>query len=210
LGAETRRRAAGLRTCHYLFETRNDVELVPVPAAVVTEIGPFLAPDGTTAVICWSETTLNVVATVALNFTLVAPVKFAPLMVTVVPTGPLVGLNPLTVGAAVGGAVTVNAAELVAVPPEVVTEIGPLVAPLGTVAVIWVLLTTLYAAPVPLNVTLDAPVKPLPVTVTLVPGGPEAGLKPLIDGAVTVELPQPGSVNDPMRVSQSSSAFVVG
>jgi hypothetical protein len=185
--------------------------LVPVPAAVVIEIGPVFAPDGTAAAIWWSETTLNVVAAVEPNVTVVAPVKFAPLIVTVVPTGPLVGVNPLTVGGEAGGAVTENAVEVVAVPPEVVTEIGPLVAPLGTVAVICVSLATLYAAAwVPLNLTLDAPVNPPPVIVTLVPGGPDPGLKPLIDGAVTVELPQPGSVNDPMRVSQSSSAFVVG
>jgi hypothetical protein len=37
-----------------------------------------------------------------------------------------------------GSAVTVNEAELVAVPPGVVTEIGPVVAPLGTVAVMLV------------------------------------------------------------------------
>src|SRR3954451_529948 len=104
--AETRRRAAGLRRSGYLFDTRNDAELVPVPADVVTEIGPFLAPEGTRAVICWSETTLPVVAAVVLNFTVVAPVKFGPLVVAVVPTGPLAGVNPLTLGTAVGGAVT--------------------------------------------------------------------------------------------------------
>jgi hypothetical protein len=35
-------------------------------------------------------------------------------------------------------AVTVKLSELVAVPPGVMTEIGPVVAPAGTVAVIWV------------------------------------------------------------------------
>ena len=50
-------------------------------------------------------------------------------MLTLEPTVPLPGLVPLISGA-VG--VTVNESVLVAVPLEVVTEIGPLAAPLGT------------------------------------------------------------------------------
>ena len=68
------------------------------------------------------------------NLTLVAPAKPVPVIDTLVPTGPLVGVNELIVG----GGVTVNEAELVAVPPGVATEIGPLVAPLGTAAVMLV------------------------------------------------------------------------
>jgi len=55
-------------------------------------------------------------------------------------------------------------------------------------------------------------VNPVPVTVTDVPTGPLDGENPLIvgaDGGVTVPL-QPGSWNEPIRVSQLSSAFVVG
>ena len=70
-------------------------------------------------------------ALVPLNVTTVAPVKFAPLIVTLMPTGPLVGVKLVIVGAL---AVTVNAAALVAVPAGVVTLIGPLVAPAGTIA----------------------------------------------------------------------------
>ena len=66
-----------------------------------------------------------------LNRTAVAPVKLVPLIVTLVPTGPLVGVKLVIVG---GPAVTVKALALVAVPPEVVTLIGPVVAPAGTVA----------------------------------------------------------------------------
>ena len=44
----------------------------------------------------------------------------------------------------------------------------------------------------PLNVTAVAPLKPVPATVTGVPTGPEAGLRPLTvggeGGAVTVKL----------------------
>ena len=65
-----------------------------------------------------------------LNATAVAAVKFVPLIVTLVPTRPLVGVKPLIVG----GFTTVNALLLVAVPPGVVTLTGPVVAPAGTVA----------------------------------------------------------------------------
>jgi len=69
-------------------------------------------------------------ALTALKVTEVAPLKFVPLMVTVVPTGPVVGAKPVIVG----GLTTVNALELVAVPPGVVTLSGPDLAPAGTVA----------------------------------------------------------------------------
>jgi hypothetical protein len=51
-------------------------------------------------------------------------------IVTAVPGGPLDGVNPLIVG---GGLVTVKLPLLVAVPFGVVTLIGPLLAPVGTV-----------------------------------------------------------------------------
>jgi hypothetical protein len=92
------------------------------------EIGPVVAPVGTVAVTCVSEFTLNVAET-PLNVTLVAPVKPIPMIVTEVPTGPLVGLNLVMAG------VTVNVPELDAVPPTVVMPILPVLAPLGTVAV---------------------------------------------------------------------------
>ena len=69
-----------------------------------------------------------------LKATRCAPVKLLPLIVTLVPTGPLVGLKPLIVGAGRHGEVA-GAGRPAA---RVVTVIGPLVAPLGTVAVICV------------------------------------------------------------------------
>jgi len=74
-----------------------------------------------------------------LSLTLVAPVKPVPVSVTAVPTGPAVGENEARVG---GDAVTVKVALLAAVPPEVVTDHVPLVAPPGTIAVICVAETT--------------------------------------------------------------------
>jgi hypothetical protein len=52
------------------------------------------------------------------------------MIVTLVPTGPLVGVKLVIVGAL---AVTVKLLALAAVPPDVVTLIAPVVAPAGTV-----------------------------------------------------------------------------
>ena len=76
-----------------------------------------------------SEFTVKLALT-PLNVTPLAPVKLVPLMVTLVPTGPLVGVKPVIVGALV----TVKLLPLVAVPPGVVTLIVPVVALVGTVA----------------------------------------------------------------------------
>ena len=67
-------------------------------------------------------------AVAPLNVTAVAPVKFAPVIVTLVPAGPLVGVKLVIIGA------TEKFVALVAVPPGVVTPSGPVVAPVGTVA----------------------------------------------------------------------------
>ena len=75
---------------------------------------------------------MKVVAAAVLKVTAVAPVKLVPVMTTLVPTGPLVGLKLVIVGEPMA----VKLLALVAVPPGVVTAIGPVVAPLGTVAVI--------------------------------------------------------------------------
>jgi hypothetical protein len=84
-------------------------------------------------------------AEVPLNFTAVAPVRFAPLMATLVPGAPLAGVKLVIRGA------TVKLVALVAVPPGVVTLIGPVVAFAGTAAVICVLLLTMNVAASPLN-----------------------------------------------------------
>ena len=110
-----------------------------VPPAVVTLIGPLLAPlsasSGTVALIWASESTVNEAETPS-KVTAVAPVKFAPVIVTLVPACPTPGVKELMSGGEGKAAVTVKLLELFAVPPAVVTLIGPVVAPLGTVAVI--------------------------------------------------------------------------
>ena len=69
-------------------------------------------------------------AALPLNSTAVAPLKFVPVIVTLAPTAPLVGVKLAIVGAGM----TVKLAALIAVPPSVVTLTGPVVAPAGTVA----------------------------------------------------------------------------
>jgi hypothetical protein len=160
------------------------VALAPLGVVTVTFTVPV--PAGLTAVIEVAELTVKLVAAVVPNCTAVAPVKPVPVTVTLLPpaVGPLVGLMPVTVGAAL----YVNwSAELVAlVPPEVVTVTFTVPVPAGLTAVIEVadLTVKLVAAVVP-NCTAVAPMKPVPVTVTLLPPavGPLVGLMPITVGA---------------------------
>jgi len=134
--------------------TMNELALLPVPPAVVTLTAPVVAPFGSGAVIWLSLSTVKVRAAVPLNFTCVVPVKADPLMTTLAPTAPDVGLKPLTVGAMV----TVKALGLVPVPAAVVTETLPVVAPLGTVAAIELSVQFAIAlATAPLNDTVLEP-----------------------------------------------------
>lgn len=121
------------------------------------------------------------VALVSANLTLLTFERLVPVITTEVPTGPLVGEKDEMVGAAVG--VTSKLVELVAVFGGLTTEIGPSVAPDGTVAVICVSEFTANVASVPLNSTRFAPVNPLPVITTEVPTGPLVGLNEVIAGA---------------------------
>src|ERR687895_611342 len=124
--------------------------LLPTPPTVTTT-GPVVAPLGTGAVI---EVALQLlgVAAVPLNVTVLVPCglpKLDPVIVTDVPTAPEVGFKLLITGA-VEVVVTVNFTPLLATPPTVTTT-GPVVAPLGTAAVIDVALQLLGVAAVPLN-----------------------------------------------------------
>ena len=114
------------------------------------------------------------------NLTLVAPVKLVPVITTLSPFLADVGVNEMIVGAGI----KVNPV-LVAAPPGVVTPTLP-EAPAPTVAVIWVALFTVNeVAAVPPKVTVVAPVKLVPVMVTLVPAMPDIGVNEVIVGAET-------------------------
>ena len=113
-----------------------------------------------------------------LNVTVLAPSKLVPLIWTLVPTGPLAGPKSVMVG------VTRKLPVLLAEPLGVVTPIGPLVAPVGTVAWMAVAEVTEKLAFVPLKVTELAPSKPVPLIWMLVPTGALAGAKSEIVGGV--------------------------
>jgi len=76
--------------------------------------------------------------------------KWVPVMVTEIPTGPIVGSKLVIVG----GTVTVKELLLVAVEPPTVTVILPVLAPLGTVTTSWVVVAVETVATVPLNLTV--------------------------------------------------------
>jgi hypothetical protein len=103
--------------------------------------------------------------------------KFAPAIVTEVPTGPLLGVKLVIVG---GGGGTVNGTALLATPPTV-TMTFPVVAPVGTSTVMLAAVQLLAVpAETPLNVTVLVPCDPpkfAPAIVTEVPTGPDVGLK---------------------------------
>ena len=79
--------------------TVKSVALVAVPPGVTTTILPVVALEGTTAVTEVAVFAENVAVT-PLNLTAVTPVRFVPVMTTLVPTLPLVGVNDVIVGAA--------------------------------------------------------------------------------------------------------------
>ncbi len=155
--------------------------VVTVTPLTVIEIGPLVAPAGTNTVSV-VEVAPVTVATTPLNRTVLfanVVLKLVPVMVTVAPTAPLVGVKPDMVG--VPG--TVKIPTLVTVTPLSVTEIGPVEAPGGTVTVSVVADAPVTGALIPLNSTtllLGVVLKLVPVMVTVAPTAPVVGLKPVI------------------------------
>ena len=140
--------------------------LVAVLTGVVTEIRAVTMPEGAVAVIWVAEFTVKLAAARLPNLTAVAPVKFRPVMTTDVPAAPPAGVKLVIYGP------TVKVPVLVTVPPGAVTAIVPVVAPVGTLVVIWVSETTVNRAALPLKLTDFAPEKPVPVMDTRVPNAP--------------------------------------
>ena len=164
--------------------TVNWLPLGVLPPGVVTVIvsTPNDVPAATFAVTDVSEITVTLVAAVEPNVTAVEPVKALPVIVTVVPIGPLPGEKVVTTGT---GGTTVNWLPLGVLPPGVVTVMvsTPNDVPAATFAVTDVseITVTLVAAVEP-NVTAVVPVKALPVIVTVVPTGPLPGEKEVTTG----------------------------
>jgi hypothetical protein len=164
----------------------STVKITPLLATplTVTTTGPVDAPapapvaDRTVATMLVALQLVGVAATPP-NVTVLVPCvapKFAPEIVTSVPASPLVGFKLAMLG---GGGVTVKPTPLLATPPTVTTTV-PVVAPVGTGTVMLVPLQLVGVAATPPNVTVLVPCvapKFVPVIVTEVPTGPDAGVK---------------------------------
>src|SRR6266566_2232023 len=119
-------------------------------AATVATTLPVVAPLGTGATMLVALQLVGVAA-VPLKLTVLLPCvdpKFAPVMVTEVPTGPEVGDRLVMLG----GVVSVKLTTLLA-RPATVTSTLPVAAPLGTGATMLVALQLVGVAAVPLKVT---------------------------------------------------------
>ena len=72
--------------------------LAPVPMGLVMLTGPVNAPAGTTARKDVGVTAVAVTVTGPVNVTSVAPVRFVPVIITVVPTVAAAGVNAVARG----------------------------------------------------------------------------------------------------------------
>lgn len=166
-------------------KTVNGEDDSTLSTPLVTLIFPVVAPVGTVVVMVVLFTTVNDAAK-PLNLTPVAHVNPVPVMETAVPNVPSVGVNDVMVGAGI----TTKLNALVPVPNGLVTEIGPVVAPAGTVVVMVVSFTTVYVpCGVPLNETADAPVNNVPRMVTAIPTEAAAGVTAVMVGGAVNSVP---------------------
>src|SRR6266852_874951 len=123
--------------------------LVTLPTVTTTLTLPVAVPAGTGATMLVALQLVGI-AVVVPNFTVLDPCvtpKFVPVIVTEVPTAPEVGLRLVMVGAE--AVVTVKAMPLLATPPTVTTTF-PVVAPVGTGAMMLVALQLVGVAALPL------------------------------------------------------------
>lgn len=165
--------------------TVKSVALVAVLPPTITVIFPVVAPPGTDVVMLVVVLAETLVA-VPLNLTVLSTgvvLKLVPVMVTVLPIGPLEGVKLVMVGSET--VVTVKSVALVAVLPDIVTVIFPVVAPDGTVVVMLVAELAVTVDVVPLNFTVlfaGVVLKFVPVIVMVVPNGPDPGVNEVMVG----------------------------
>jgi hypothetical protein len=151
----------------------------------VTTTGPLNAAVGTGTEMLVGLHAVGVPRT-PLNAIVLLPCdvpKVVPVIVTEVPVAAADGEMLVIPGA------TTKLCPLLAVPTVTIT--GPEVAPVGTGAVIDVLLQFVGDAIAPLKVTVLLPCEPpkfVPLIVTAVPTGPAAGDRPVMEGTVTVNV----------------------
>src|SRR2546430_13271995 len=145
--------------------TSKSAALVALPSIVVTVIGPVVAVPGTMAR-TWLALPESTVPAAEPKRTAVASLRALPLMVTVVPASPAVGVKSVTVGS------TRKFPPDVTVPASLVMVIRPVVAPIGTTArsdVVTLAFGRLVSAGTPLNFTMLVSVRLGPPRRTGVP-----------------------------------------
>lgn len=162
--------------------TVKSVALAAVLPETVTVSGPVDAPLGTVVVILVAELAFAVASVPLKRTVLFAGVvlKFVPVIVTMVVTGPLPGVKLVIVGS---DEAMVKSPELATVLHPIVIEMGPVVAPVGTLVVMVVAVLAVTTAVVPLNSTMllaGVVLKFVPVIVTVVPVVPLEGKKLVI------------------------------
>jgi len=108
---------------------------------------------------------------------------------------------------ACAGTVTVKLLGELALPLGVVTDTFPVVAPAGTVAVIWVALVTVNVAATPFNERAVAPVKLVPPIATEVPTGPAEGWSVEMVGVAGITGDPPESFPPPHDAIVKTSAI---
>jgi len=153
----------------------------------ITTTFPEVAPVGT-VVVMLVALQLVTVATTPLNVNVLVPCvdpKYAPVIVTTVPSGPDVGFILVIAGGGVDG-VTVKPTPLLVAPPTVTAKL-PDVAPLGTGTVMLVDVQDVGVAGVPLNVTVLAPCEgPKPPGIVMVRAGGLGSVTPWLSVTVRV------------------------
>lgn len=154
----------------------------------MTDILPDEELAGTTNAVAEAEVTGEPVDPNRTSLSVGSVSKLVPVIVIGSPGWPIEGEKLVTVGASPSETVpTTKGVLLTTLPPGEVTEIGPGVAPLGTVTTNSVDEKELIAAVVPLKPTEFCPdedPKFVPLITTWVPIGPDPGEKLIIDGAV--------------------------
>lgn len=169
---------------------KSPIEVAMRLFVVTVTLPVVVPPEGTVTV---REVSVAPVTTATAPFIVtvleeIVELKFVPVMVTEVPTSPLVGLKLVMVGLSAESSVTSKSPSEDVVLPFTVTVMGPVVAPVGTVTVSCVLVAVIISAEVPLNLTellLAVKLKLEPVMVTVVPSGPLVGEKEEMAGAAT-------------------------
>jgi hypothetical protein len=149
------------------------VKLEPVNVSPLDSTVMFPVPDPTgTVVVIEVALDAEMDAVVLLNLTTGLPSKLVPVIITVAPTAPLVGVKFEMVG--VGKTVKL---EPVNVSPLDSTVMFPVPAPTGTVVVMEVASDDVIEAVVPLNFTTGLPSKLVPEIITVAPTAPLVGVK---------------------------------